>query len=129
MSELHSWVAASAGVTLCSKALQTSQRQLATMSLQVGPLRGCVGGSSLFGCPYCCARSTQPNSVALQEMLQRAMTEVEHLKHRRKLDKKVMRKHQSKAFFLEETAEAHQSGEQTSALQVRRSLQTCQARC
>ena len=47
------------------------------------------------------------------------MTEVEHLKHRRKVDKKVLRKHQSKAFFLEETAEAHQSGEQTSALQVR----------
>lgn len=41
-----------------------------------------------------------------QAMLERATLNVGHLKHRRELDGKLMRVQQSKAFFMEEVAQA-----------------------
>lgn len=50
--------------------------------------------------------TTSNHCYELQAMLEQATLEVGHLKHRGELDGKLLRLHQSKAFFMEEVAHA-----------------------
>lgn len=47
-------------------------------------------------------------NIPVQAMLERTALEVAHLKHRRQLNKKLLRAQQSKAFFVEDLARGQQ---------------------